>query len=179
MGCTWGTLPPSRYRHDPMANDPSGDLQLAPLHGDPRSLEEWLTTFHLASVVLDPYTNQSAWILPTARRILHAFSGAAVRVNFIVTCTPDEAREFLGPLADEFLVFCDPDRVAVKQLGLSALPAFVFVRIDGKVAASAEGWDPAAWRAVARQIATVTQWSAPTIPDQGDPTPFSGSAALG
>jgi hypothetical protein len=77
------------------------------------------------------------------------------------------------------LVFCDPDRVAVKQLGLSALPAFVFVRIDGKVAASAEGWDPAAWRAVARQIATVTQWSAPTIPDQGDPTPFSGSAALG
>lgn len=162
-----------------MATDPSGDLVLTPLHGDPRSLQEWLTTFHLASVVLDPYTNQSSWILPTAKRILHGFRGAAVRVNFLITCSADEAREFLGPLADEFLVFCDPDRTAVKALGLSSLPAFVFVRGDGKLAASAEGWEPAAWRTVAREIASTTSWSSPTIPDAGDPSPFEGSPAAG
>src|SRR6056297_1293398 len=39
------------------------DLTLTPLDvrsgglGDGRPLSEWLTTFHLASVVLDPYTN--------------------------------------------------------------------------------------------------------------------------
>ena len=162
-----------------MATDPSGDLVLTPLHGDPRSLQEWLTTFHLASVVLDPYTNQSSWILPTARRILHNFRGAAVRVNFLITCGPDEARAFLGPLADEFLVFCDPDRAAVKSLDLSSLPAFVFVRGDGKLAASAEGWDPAAWRNVAREIASTTSWSSPTVPEAGDPSPFEGSPAAG
>ena len=162
-----------------MATDPSGDLLLAPLHGDARSLREWLTTFHLASVVLDPYTNQSSWILPTARRVLHAFRGAAVRVNFLITCGPDEAREFLGPLADEFLVFCDPDRAAVRSLGLKTLPAFVFVRGDGTLAASAEGWDAAAWRSVAKEIASVTSWSSPTIPDADDPLPFEGSPALG
>lgn len=163
----------------PMATDPSGDLVLTPLHGDPRSLDEWLTTFHFASVVLDPYTNQSSWILPTARRILYAFRGAAVRANFLMTCGPDEAREFLGPLAEEFLVFCDPDRAAVRSLGLSSLPAFVFVRGDGKLAASAEGWDPAAWRKVAREIATTTAWSYPTIPETGDPSLFEGSPAAG
>jgi hypothetical protein len=162
-----------------MATDPSGDLVLTPLHGDPRTLNEWLTTFHLASVVLDPYTNQSSWILPTARRVLHAFQGAAARVNFIVTCTPAEAEQFLGPLAQEFLVFCDPDRTAVKALGLSSLPAFVVVRGDGKVAGSAEGWDPAAWRAVAKELAALTSWSSPTIPDSGDPLPFDGTPAQG
>jgi len=162
-----------------MATDPSGDLVLTPLHGDPRSLSEWLTTFHLASVVLDPYTNQSSWILSTARRILHAFQGAAVRVNFIITCGPDEAKQFLGPLADEFLVFCDPDRAAVKALGLKSLPAFVFVRIDGKVTAAAEGWNGAEWRTVAREIASTCSWTSPTIPSDGDPQPFEGSPALG
>ena len=37
-----------------------------------------------------------------------------------------------------------------------------------RVQASAEGWDPAAWRAVAEQIATTTGWISPTIPVAGD-----------
>ena len=61
------------------------DLVLAPLGGEPRPLEEWLTTFHLASVVLDPYTNESSWILPTATRILEGLRGSDARVNFLVT----------------------------------------------------------------------------------------------
>jgi hypothetical protein len=162
-----------------MATNPPGALVLTPLHGDPRSLDEWLTTFHLASVVLDPYTNQSSWILPTAQRVLHAFQGGAARVNFIITCTPEEAQQFLGPLAQEFLVFCDPDRTVVKALGLQSLPAFVFIRLDGTVAASAEGWNPAEWRIVAKEIATTTAWSSPTIPDAGDPSPFEGTPAVG
>jgi len=160
-----------------VATNPPADLVLAPLGGDPRPLEEWLTTFHLASVVLDPYTNESSWILESAARILAQFRGAAVRVNFLLTCGAEEAREYLGPLADEFLVFLDPDRTVVKALGLGTLPAFVFLRIDGTVAAVAEGWNPAEWRVVAEAIATTTAWSKPTIPAPGDPSAFAGTPA--
>lgn len=160
-----------------MATNPPADLVLAPLGGDPRPLDEWLTTFHLASVVLDPYTNESSWVLEAAARILTAFRGAAVRVNFLVTCGADEAREYLGPLADEFLVFLDPGRTTVKALGLTTLPAFVFLRIDGTVAAAAEGWNPAEWRTVAEAIASTTAWSKPVIPAPGDPSAFAGTPA--
>jgi hypothetical protein len=152
---------------------------LAPIGGDARPLKDWLMTFHLASVVLDPYTNESAWLLKTATRILQEFKGAAVRVNLLVTCGADEAKEYLGPLADEFLVFCDPEREAVKAMGLESLPAFVFLRSDCTIAASAEGWVPAEWRAVAEVIAATTAWSKPTIPAAGDPAAYLGTAALG
>ncbi len=161
-----------------MANSPSADLVLSPLKGDPRPLREWLTTFHLASVVIDPFTNESSWILDTAARILRSFSGAAARVNFIVTATADEAKQFLGPLADEFLVFADPNRDAVRQLGLQVLPAFVFIQGDLSVPAAAEGWRPVEWRKVAQAIATTTSWSAPTIPGPKDPSPYAGTPAL-
>ena len=162
-----------------MATNPSANLVLTPLGGGSRPLEEWLTTFHLASVVLDPYTNESAWILETARRILDGFRGAAVRVNFVMTCGPDDAKAFLGPIADEFLVFCDPDRAAVREFGLSSLPAFVFVQLDGTIPAKAEGWNPTEWRAVAEKIAAVNAWSRPTIPAAGDPSSFAGTPAQG
>jgi hypothetical protein len=155
------------------------DLPLQPLGGEARNLDEWLTTFHLASVVLDPYTNESSWILKTATRVLHAFSGAAVRTNLIVTAGADDAKAFLGPLAKEFLVFTDPDRAAVKSFGLKTLPAFVFVRSDGTIPAATEGWNPTEWRAVAKAIADVTSWTAPAIPGLGDPTAFAGTPALG
>lgn len=161
-----------------MALTPSPDILLTSLDGDARPLEEWLTTFHLASVVLDPYTNESAWILRTAARILDAFRGCDARVNFVLTCSRSEARAFLGPVADEFLVYCDPDRVFVKGLGLTQLPAFVFLRSDGTVQAAAEGWNPAEWRAVADAIATATAWSRPNLPVAGDPGPFHGTPAL-
>ncbi|MFN5650241.1 MAG: hypothetical protein ACK49M_02015, partial [Actinomycetes bacterium] len=80
--------------------NPNLDVALTPLKGESRPMREWLTTFHLASVVLDPYTNESSWILETAARVMRQFSGAAVRVNFLIACGPDDARTFLGPLAD-------------------------------------------------------------------------------
>lgn len=162
----------------PVAVNPSPDTILSSLEGESRPVEEWLTTFHLASVVLDPYTNESAWILPTAVRILNGFRGSDARVSFVLTCTKAEAREFLGPLANDFLAFADPDRVFVKQLGLSELPAFVFLRTDGTVAASAEGWNSTEWRAVADAIAKSCAWSRPNMPVAGDPGPFHGTPAL-
>ena len=162
-----------------VASTPSPTLMLDPVGHEARPLGEWLTTFHLASVVLDPYTNESSWILPTAARILRGFAGAAVRVNFVVTASDDDAKAFLGPLAKEFLTFVDPDRVMVRQLGLKSLPAFVFIQGDGSVPASAEGWNAQEWKAVAAHIAETVQWSAPHIPSAGDPGSFAGSPALG
>lgn len=155
------------------------DLTLAPLGAEARPLEEWLTTFHLAAVALDPYTNESSWILPTATRILEGLRGSDARVNFLVTADVDDTKAFLGPLTERFLVFIDPDRLAVKALGLTQLPAFVFIRVDGTVPASTEGWSAPAWRSVAEAIAEATAWSAPDIPIVGDPGPFHGSPALG
>jgi hypothetical protein len=161
-----------------VATNPPLDLQLTPLGHEGRALSTWLTTFHLASIVLDPYTNESSWILDTAARLLRGFAGAAVRVNIIVTCGADEARQFLGPLADEFLVFVDPERTAVSALGLTTLPAFVFVQGDATVPAVAEGWDPETWKKVADTIAHVTSWSRPIIPAPGDPAAYRGTPAL-
>jgi hypothetical protein len=161
-----------------VAANPSPDTILTSLDGEARPLEEWLTTFHLASVVLDPYTNESAWILRTAARILDGFRGSDARVNFVLTCTRPEAREFLGPLTKDFLVYCDPDRTFVKALGLSTLPAFVYVQTDGTVPAAAEGWNSAEWKAVADVIAKATAWSRPNMPVSGDPGPFHGTPAL-
>lgn len=160
-----------------VVSTPSPTLSFDPVGAEPRPLAEWLTTFHMASVVLDPYTNESSWILETAARILRGFAGAAVRVNFIVTASEDDAQAFLGPLAKEFLVFADPDRSVVKGLGLTSLPAFVFLQSDGTVPAAAEGWDALAWRNVAKKIAHVTSWSVPAIPAPGDPVSFHGTPA--
>src|SRR5918995_235647 len=104
-----------------VATNPPGDLELAPLDGEPRTLDAWLTTFHLAAVVLDPYTYESAWLLPTAGRILEDFRGADCRIAFVVTADADDTREFLGPWATRVLTFAegwDPPewRQAVSEL---------------------------------------------------------------
>lgn len=161
-----------------VAVNPSPDVVLTSLDGDARPLEEWLTTFHLATVVLDPYTNESSWILATACRVLDGFRGSDARVGFVLTCSRSEARDFLGPIAERFLVFCDPDRAFVKSLGLAQLPAFVFVRTDGAVPAAAEGWNAAEWRSVADAIARSCAWTRPNLPTAADPGPFNGTPAL-
>lgn len=162
-----------------MATDPPADLTLTPINGDPLSIKDWLVTFQLAVVVLDPFTNESSWLLETSGRVLTHFTGADCRVAFLVTGTADEARQFLGPWADKILTFADPDRTAVKALGLNELPAFLQIRGDLHVAAAAEGWDPLEWRDVAGALAKNMSWSAPLIPAAGDPTPYAGSAATG
>ncbi len=159
------------------------DLVLTPLVkdglGQGRPIMEWLTTFHLATVVLDPYTNESSWVLRAATRVLEQFRGSDARINLMVTAGANDARAFLGPLAEQFLVFCDPERDVVKAIGLDELPAFVFIRVDGVVAAAAQGWNPPEWEAVADAVAEVTWWKSIEVPGPGDPGPFRGSPALG
>jgi hypothetical protein len=160
-----------------VATDPPAELTLTTINGDLLSIKDWLVTFQLAVVVLDPFTNESAWLLETSGRVLTHFTGADCRVAFLVTGTAEEAREFLGPWAERILTFADPDRAAVKALGLNELPAFLQIRGDLHVAAAAEGWDPIEWRDVANALAKNMSWSAPLIPEAGDPTPYAGSAA--
>ncbi len=158
-----------------MASDPPADLHLAPLNGQPASISAWVTTFQLALVVLDPFTYESAWILEEAGRILSEFTAADVRVGWLVAGSPEQARDFLGPWADKLLTFADPDRTAVKALGLRSLPAFVHIDSAARVAGAAEGWDPPAWRAAVDELAAVLDWSHPTIPGPGAPGPYPGS----
>lgn len=156
------------------------DVPLTSLRsGGIRTIEEWTTTFHLALVVLDPYTHESAWLLETAGRILREYHESDCRTAFLVTADATDARRFLGPWADEMLAFTDPDRVAVKAMGLATLPAFVHVDQRHQVAARAEGWDPAAWRGAIEELSGALGWSRPVIPDVGDPAPFPGSPAGG
>jgi hypothetical protein len=162
-----------------VASDVSADLVLSPIGREPRTIAEWTTMFHLAIVLLDPYTYESSWILDTATRILRTYAGADCRVAFLVTADEADTRTFLGPLLDEFLGFFDPDRAAVKAFGLEQLPAFVHVNQSHALEASAQGWNPDEWRLVAENLTVRMSWGRPVIPLAGDPTPFEGSPALG
>jgi hypothetical protein len=162
-----------------MATDPPPDLELAPLTGEPRTVAAWVTLFNLAVVVLDPYTYESAWLLDESGRILNDYTAADVRVGWVVTASPEETKQFLGPWADELLTFADPDRAFVKGLGLTSLPAFVHINMAGKAEAVAEGWDPAGWRKVAANLSRVLDWTQPVIPGPKAPAPYAGSPAGG
>lgn len=162
-----------------MPIDIPGDTPLHPVGGETAPLESWTTTFHLALMVLDPFTLESSWIVETAVRVLRNFAEADCRVAFLVTCSDEEARQFLGPLLDEFLAFSDPDRLMVKAMGLEQLPAFVHVNVSNGIDAKAEGWEPDGWREVAEELAAAMSWRRPEIPVADDPVPFTGTPALG
>jgi hypothetical protein len=153
------------------------DVTLKALDRDPRTLGDWLTTFQMATVVLDPYTHESAWILDTARRILTHFRGADCRVCFIVEGTESETREFLGPIADDFLVLSDEHHGIAKGAELEQLPAFLHIAQEGTVVGRAEGWSPEAWKDVAVGLGRRMSWSHPAIPAAGDPVAYPGSPA--
>jgi len=156
------------------------EIEMRSLRGDDaRPMPEWTTTFQLFMVALDPYTVQSAWILPTATRILQEYSEADCRTAFLMACDANDAQQFLGPLVDELMVFLDPDRTAISALGITELPALVHVNQVPAVVASAGGWDPGAWRDIAAELSRILSWNRPTIPDPNDPEPFPGSPAAG
>jgi hypothetical protein len=154
------------------------ELELCALQGQPRPIGAYLTTFHLVTAILDPYTPESAWLLPTVARIFRVYDEADCRVAITVTCSIDEARQFLGPYAEEFLAFADPERELVKGLGVETLPALVHVRQDFSVAGAAEGWAPDAWREVTEGLSGALAWSRPVVPAPSDPRPYAGTPAL-
>lgn len=190
MGCTlqrvpgcsdrgWGRRGPARYIRS-VPTEVISDVSLRSLQRDEvRPLSEWTTTFQLFVAVLDPYTQQSAWIVPTAARLLREYAEADCRVGFLMTCDADDARQFLGPLAEEFMVFVDPDRATAKALGLATLPALVHIDQSPMVVGAAEGWDTQGWRAVAMELSKVLDWTPPGLPNANDPGAFAGTPVVG
>jgi hypothetical protein len=156
-----------------------GDVSLSTIAGERRTLAEWVTNFHLVLFVIDPYTNESSWLLKTMVRIMDNFAGADCRVSFLSTSDADDARAFLGPLADRFLTFVDGDRSAVKALDIEALPAVVHLSTDLTVQGAAQGWHPAEWRAVCNRLTEQMSWGKVLVPERGDPVAFAGAPALG
>ncbi len=154
-------------------------LSLTSVDGQTRTMDEWLITFQMLGVVLDPFTYESSWILESAGRILEGFQGASVRTCFVVTGTIDEAKQFCGPWVDRVLVYADPARELVKAAELEALPALLHIRQNRQLGGIAQGWEPAEWKAVVGQVARERRWTQPLIPAAGDPSPYPGSPALG
>jgi len=161
-----------------VATNPAPDLVLTPVNGPGQTLLGWLTMFDLVLVALDPFTYESAWIIDAAARILTVYDQADCRVAWLVAGTPDEARLFLGPWAREILTFADPEREAIKALGLEHLPAIVHIGVGGEVVDAAEGWDPPAWRRLTEELSRRMSWTKPVIPGPHDPAPFPGSPAV-
>ncbi len=156
----------------------SSDLILDSIRGTGYPLRDWLTSYPLMIVALDPYTHESAWILETAGDLLHHYQPADIRVAWLVAADDEGCKQFLGPWADEFLTFADPDRVALDGFGIERLPSLIAVRPD-LATQTADGWDPEAWRAIASDLSTMLDWSTPLIPKPGDPVPYSGTPAAG
>lgn len=161
----------------PVADAPP-DLVLDSIRGDGYPLRDWLTSYPLLLVGIDPYTHESAWILETAGRFLDHYSPSDIRVGWLVTADDDGCRQFLGPWAERFLTFSDPDREAVLALGLERLPGLVHVRSDGHLQV-VNGWDPEGWREIAADLSKILKWTRPMIPRPGDPTPYAGTPVKG
>lgn len=155
------------------------EIQLHPVGGEPLTIEDQVTMFHLVTVVLDPYTYESAWLLETAGRILTEFIGADCRTAWLVTAPEADAKAFLGPWAQRMLTFSDPEREVVAALGLEEIPALVHIGNDLSVIGRAEGWNPEEWREITDHLATMMSWSRPNFPRPGDPLAFAGSPAKG
>ena len=104
-----------------MANAPSLDTQLTPLVGDARPLREWITSFHLASVVIDPYTNESSWILKTASRIMHQFADSAALREQLYRAYVTRASEFGKPEWDNSPLITEILQLRREQAGKGSL----------------------------------------------------------
>ncbi|HEX2272906.1 MAG TPA: hypothetical protein VHG90_03420 [Acidimicrobiales bacterium] len=158
-----------------MATNPPPDLVLSSINGRARTVRQWLVTFHLLFVAVDPDNDRSSWIVPTAARVLTGYEQADCRVAWLVAGTAADARRFLGRWASEILTFADPDLAVVRAFGLESLPAIVHVGMDGSVVNAVEGWDPAEWRRLTAELSRIVGWSRPVIPLPSDPGPFAGA----
>ena len=116
------------YFQPAVATNPAPDLVLTPLTGHARTVREWLTTFHLLFVAVDPANVRSRWIVPTAARVLFEYEQADCRVAWLVSGgDAADARKLLGRWATEIMTFVDPELTATKGFGISTLPAIVHV----------------------------------------------------
>ena len=158
-----------------VTTNPPPDLVLTPINGAGRPVRGWLTVFHLFLVAVDPTKDRSAWLVPTAARILSNYDQADCRVAWLVGGYAEDARRLLGRWAHDILTFVDPDLVAIRAFGLQSLPAAIHLGMDGQVVNTAEGWDPPAWRTLVQELSRIVSWSYPLVPGPRDPAPFEGT----
>lgn len=158
-----------------MAQNPDPTVEVTTITGRTRSLDDFLTIFHLCLVAFPTKPEARAYV-PLGRRLLDVFRGADCKTAFLVTGNEHQARRLLGDAADHYVVFLDPERQLVTSLGLEALPAFVHLRADTTLVDAAEGWDPAAWHRVSKGLGKEMAWSHAVFPLPGDPSPFDGWA---
>jgi hypothetical protein len=158
-----------------VATNPAPDLALVPVTGHSRTVREWLTTFHLLLVAVDPANVRSRWIVPTAARVLFEYEQADCRVAWLVAGDAAEARKLLGRWATDIMTFVDPELTAIKGFGISTLPAIVHVGMELNIVNAVEGWDPPAWRELTMELSRRMSWSRPHIPTSADPGPFEGA----
>ncbi len=158
-----------------MAKNPDPMLELTSLKGSTRTLDDWLTMFHLCLVVLPDRPEAALW-QPVISAIFKVLGDADCRVAVCITANSSVARRILGDAADEYLVFLDPDRTFVHSLGLEHLPAFVHLRQDTTLAAVAQGWDAPEWQKVATGISKAMKWSVPQLSTAGGPPTSPGWA---
>jgi len=156
-----------------VAKNPDPNLKLASTKGVSRTLDDWSTMFHLCLVILPPRPEASAYI-PIAERIFKVLGDADCRTALCVVGNEFIASNVLGEAESRYLSFIDPDAELVTSLGLTHLPAFVHLRQNTTLVAAAEGWDPAAWQAVAKEVGKSMAWSVPTVAGPGDPPPTPG-----
>ena len=156
-----------------MPKNPDPNLKLASTKGVTRTLDDWSTMFHLCLVILPPRPEASAYI-PIAERIFKVLGDADCRTALCVVGNEFIASNVLGEAESRYLSFIDPDAELVTSLGLTHLPAFVHLRQNTTLVAAAEGWDPAAWQAVAKEVGKSMAWSVPTVAGPGDPPPTPG-----
>ena len=103
---------PGLLRLSAVAVTPSPDLVLTSIDGQARPLAGVAHHVPPRQRGARPL-HQRERVDPAHRRarVLEGFRGSDARVNLVVTCTRSRSsRSFLGPLTEQFLVFCDPDR---------------------------------------------------------------------
>lgn len=150
-------------------------IQLNPIQSKAKPLKNWVTSFQLLLVAIDPFKHESSWILDTANRILKNFAQANCRVAWLVAGTDQQAVQFLGSLATERLTFVDPNKEVIKELGIERLPALVHINHGLEVIGLSNGWNPNEWRRIINTVSRAVSWRAPSIPEPNDPAPYIGS----
>ena len=160
-----------------MAKNPDPNLALTNLADRTRTLDDWVTMFHLVLVVLPDRPEAKAWV-PIGNRIFATFGDADCRVAFLVPSTAGVARKILDGAETKAMVFVDPEKGFVSSLGLERLPAFVHLRQNGTLANVAEGWDAREWQRVAREIGKAMAWTHPEVSRPGDPPATPGWPAV-
>ena len=117
----------------------------------------------------------------SAARVLEQFRGSDARINMIVTAQRRRRLDFLGPLADRFLVVLRPrPGLRARRWASPSSPPSCSPGSTASLPRRHRVGTRAEWEAVADAIADVTKWT--SIPRARRPVtraPFRGSPALG